>query len=92
MQALEDGIAIIGSQSATARALGVSQAAVWGWLKRKKPLPDKHVLKMELETGIPRGVYRPDLYPDESGHDATRADDRRRTTESPDYGKMAPMR
>ena len=49
-----------------ARALGVSQAAVWKWVKRGKQLPAEHVLTVELQTGISRHDLRPDLYPRES--------------------------
>ena len=48
------------------RLVGVSNAAVWGRLKLNKPLPAEHVLLVERETGIPKEVLRPDIYPDDS--------------------------
>lgn len=61
--ALREAVSRIGSQSATGRLLGVTQAAVWGWLNEGKPLPAEHVLLVERETGIPKEVLRPDIYP-----------------------------
>ena len=55
-----------GSQSALARIVGVSQQAVWKWLRSKKTLPGEHVLLVERETGVSRHDLRPDLYPRES--------------------------
>lgn len=64
--ALRHAVALIGSQSATARTLGVSQTAVWKWLRKGQPLPAEHVLKVEQATGISRHDLRPDLYPREA--------------------------
>lgn len=61
--ALRFAIHKAGSQSALARLLGVSQASVWGWLKRGTPLPPQHVLKVEQRYGISRHELRPDIYP-----------------------------
>ncbi|WP_339507147.1 transcriptional regulator, partial [Pseudomonas sp. EA_15y_Pfl1_P102] len=54
--ALREAISRVGSQSAMGRLVGVTQAAVWGWLKLNKPLPAEHVLLVERETGIPKEV------------------------------------
>lgn len=53
----------MGSQSAMARLLDISQAAVWKWLDEKSVLPAEHVLKVEAATGVPRHDLRPDIYP-----------------------------
>lgn len=60
--ALRAAIKAIGSQSATGRLLGVSQAAVWRWLDKELPLPAEHVLAVEAATGISRHALRPDIY------------------------------
>jgi len=60
---LERAIIAAGSQSALARLLSVSQHAVWQWSRKCKPLPAKHVLKVEFATGVSRHDLRPDLYP-----------------------------
>lgn len=51
-----------GGYAALAKALGLSRATVWGW----REVPPKHVIAVERETGIPRHLLRPDLYPDET--------------------------
>lgn len=48
------------------RLVGVSQAAVWQWLKDEKPLPAEHVLAVEAATGVSRHNLRPDIYPRDS--------------------------
>jgi len=63
--ALARAVEKVGSQSAFAKLLGVSQPSVWAWLKYDKPLPAEFVLKTETETGISRHELRPDLYPRE---------------------------
>lgn len=60
---LERAIEQIGSQRALARLLNISQQAVSGWVKRRSPLPPKHVLAVEIATGISRHELRPDIYP-----------------------------
>lgn len=75
-----------------ARTLGISQNAVSKWLRLGKPLPEKHVLKVEAETHVSRYVLRPDIYPDESGHDAATAADRRRPAADSAFGAMDPTR
>ena len=62
-EALEQGVAIAGGQSATARICGVSQTAVWKWLQSGKRLPAEHVLVMSAATGLSPHLYRPDIYP-----------------------------
>lgn len=44
--------------------LGVSRWAVYRWRKGIKQVPAERVIKMEQVTGIPRGLIRPDIYPD----------------------------
>lgn len=61
--ALRCAVDLIGSQSAMGRLLGVSQRAVWRWVRENKILPAEHVLKVEAATGISRHLLRPDLYP-----------------------------
>jgi len=65
-EALQAAVAAVGSQSAMARLIGLSQAAVWRWLDRKQSLPAEHVLTVEAATGISRHELRPDLYPRET--------------------------
>jgi len=62
-QALDDAIVALGSQAALARLCEVSQPSVFKWLKKRKPLPPQHVLKVEAATGISRHDLRPDIYP-----------------------------
>ena len=63
IKALRDAIDEVGSQSAMARLLGITQASVWGWLNRGTPLPPQHVLKVEAATGVSKHDLRPDIYP-----------------------------
>lgn len=62
LESLQDAVKRVGSQSATARLLGVTQAAVWGWLNRGTQLPAEYVLAIEAATGITKEQLRPDLY------------------------------
>ncbi len=62
LESLKDAVKCIGSQSATARLLGVTQAAVWGWLNRGTQLPAEHVLPIEAATGVSKHRLRPDVY------------------------------
>lgn len=57
----------VGSQSAFARLIGMSQGSVYTWLANGKPLPAEHVLKVSAATGIAKEALRPDLYPVETG-------------------------
>ncbi len=58
-EVLKRAIAILGGESATAKALGLTKQAVWWWYR----CPDVHVVAMEELTGIPGRELRPDLYP-----------------------------
>jgi DNA-binding transcriptional regulator YdaS (Cro superfamily) len=51
------------SQSAMARALGVTQPTIWHWLNKSKRVPAEFALKVEELTGVSRHDLRPDLYP-----------------------------
>ncbi len=57
----------VGSQTAIAKALGISSAAVhkWGQLGR---IPAERVIQLErlAEGQVTRYEMRPDLYPDEA--------------------------
>lgn len=74
--ALQLAVDALASQAAMARLCGVSQPTVFKWLRRNKPLPAEHVLKVEAATGISRHDLRPDIYPRDaasstaSGHGA----------------------
>lgn len=63
--ALRIAVDQIGGQSATARLLKVSQAAVWKWLDEGKALPAEHVLTLEAASHVSRHDLRPDIYPRE---------------------------
>lgn len=52
----------LGGQSATARALDVSQASVWYWLKNDKVSAEYTARLAEL-SGIPAHELRPDVFP-----------------------------
>ena len=70
LESIQRAVAIYGSQSATARARGVSQAAVWKWVHGKAELPAEQVLAIEVDTGVSKHDLRPDLYPhDLKSHD-----------------------
>ncbi|OGT30437.1 MAG: hypothetical protein A3E87_01755 [Gammaproteobacteria bacterium RIFCSPHIGHO2_12_FULL_35_23] len=60
-KALQKAIDVIGSQSAVARAVGVTQQTVYLW----DYVPAHHVLKVEAATNgaVTRHELRPDLYP-----------------------------
>jgi DNA-binding transcriptional regulator YdaS (Cro superfamily) len=62
LESLRTAVLSVGSQSATARLLGVTQAAVWGWLNRGTPLPAEHVLALEDASGVSKHSLRPDIY------------------------------
>ncbi|MCX7284363.1 MAG: YdaS family helix-turn-helix protein [Novosphingobium sp.] len=63
LEALRRLEAAAGSQSALARALGVSQPTVWHWLNVSRRLPAEKVLKAERLYGVSRHELRPDIYP-----------------------------
>lgn len=54
-----------GRQSRLADAIGTSQQNISNWVARGSQIPAEFVLKAETETGIPRHVWRPDIYPPE---------------------------
>lgn len=56
---LEKAIGAMGGISDLARGLGVAQPTVSLWRR----IPAERVLSVEVLTGIPRTVLRPDLYP-----------------------------
>ena len=62
LDALREAIEKIGSQSAMARLLQVTQGSVSKWLSRRKPLPGEHVLAVEAATGVSKHRLRPDIY------------------------------
>lgn len=62
-EALESAVKAMGSQQALADLCGVTQTAVWKWLKSSKRLPAEHVLLVEEATTISRHWLRPDIYP-----------------------------
>lgn len=63
---LAAAIKAAGSQSAFGRLIGRNQSTIHDWLREGKPLPAEYVLLVERETGIPKEVLRPDIYPDDS--------------------------
>ncbi|QCB42209.1 helix-turn-helix domain-containing protein [Sphingomonas sp. PAMC26645] len=63
LAALREAVDAIGSQSATARLLEVTQGAVSKWLSGQRPLPAEHVLAVEAATGVSKHRLRPDIYP-----------------------------
>jgi len=69
LEALNAAIEALGSQSAMARLLEVSQPTVSDWVNRMGQMPadDGKVLKVEAATGISRHELRPDIYPREDG-------------------------
>lgn len=62
-QALELALGRAGSQTALAEICGVSQTAVWKWLRQTKRAKAECVLAIEQATGVSRHDLRPDLYP-----------------------------
>lgn len=57
---LQEAIRAVGGISALARKLGVSQPSVSIWTR----VPAERVIAVEAISAVPRGVLRPDLYPD----------------------------
>jgi len=86
-EALEQAVAIAGSQAALGKICGVSQTAVWKWLQSSKRVPAEYVLPIAVATGVSCCALRPDIYPREIMTDQAvedrfcgidlRADDRR---------------
>lgn len=74
-RALHRAIDALGSQTAMARLLSVSQPSVWRWVHKGQALPPEHVLAVEAATGVSKHALRPDIYPrDKSGHAACPSD------------------
>lgn len=51
----------LGGQSATARAVGVSQATVWYWLKEGR-VSAEYCQKLAVASGVPAHELRPDIF------------------------------
>lgn len=60
--AFRRAVALVGTQVAFARLIGVSQQAVSKRLKAGIPLQPEYVLKVEAATGVSRYELRPDIY------------------------------
>lgn len=65
-EAFAEAVRLAGGQTATARALGVTQGAIWQRLKGGKPAAEGWVLRLEAATGVSKHDLRPDLYPRET--------------------------
>jgi DNA-binding transcriptional regulator YdaS (Cro superfamily) len=59
---LERAVQKLGGQSATARALNVSQASVWYWLKNGK-VSAEYTPKLAQLAGLGPHELRPDIFP-----------------------------
>ncbi len=92
-EALEAALAKAKSQTALADICGVSQPAVWKWLKSSKRLPAEHVLAVEKATGVSRHHLRPDIYPPTDPEKPTRrrraSDEQLGPWDTGDYGNQA---
>ena len=60
--AIADAVLAAGSQSALARAVGVSPQAVQQWVNSGR-VSHRKVLDVERATGVSRTRLRPDIYP-----------------------------
>lgn len=49
-------------QAAVARHLQVTPQAVNQWVKGLRPVPPRHVLVIEADTGVTRHELRPDVF------------------------------
>jgi len=58
---LADAVKAVGSQSAFARLIGMSQTTVYEWLRDGKSLPAELVPLVSRKTQIPAHALRPDL-------------------------------
>lgn len=54
---------IAGSQAALARKIGRPQQTVNDWIVNERPVPPKDAMAIERETGVPKELLRPDVYP-----------------------------
>ncbi|HFX2547830.1 TPA: transcriptional regulator [Pseudomonas aeruginosa] len=66
---IQKAVAVAGSQTALARALGCTPQNVQHMCATGS-VPAKHVLKIEASTGVSRTELRPDLYPASSADHA----------------------
>lgn len=62
MTPIEQAVNIVGGQAALARVIGVSQPAVFKWVRNGRP-GAVYVLAIEKATGVSRHDLRPDIYP-----------------------------
>lgn len=65
MESMKQFIEMYGTQSNAGKAVGVSQATVWGWLHGTHKVSPRYALKIEklTEGKIHRSNLRPDIYP-----------------------------
>ncbi len=63
---LAAAVRAVGTQTAYARLVNRSQSSIYERLRDLKPVHAEDVLLVERETGIPKEVLRPDIYPDDS--------------------------
>lgn len=63
LEALKVAVATAGSQASLAGICGVSQTAVWKWVRLSQRIPAEYVLRVEAATGVSRHQLRPDIYP-----------------------------
>ena len=74
MDALAQAVRLLGNQSSTAKAIGVSPQAVSEVMRRGRRVPAEWCLKLEKATGgaVTAHALRPDLYPKEQSDGDTR--------------------
>lgn len=62
--AIQDAVAIAGSQSELARRIGISQGHLWSWLHRDKKVPAERCAAIERATNgaVSRYALRPDVF------------------------------
>ena len=63
--AIQKAVDAVGSQAALAKAIGISPAVVWQWLKGRRPVAAQHCIP--IETATAGAVNRYDLRPDVFG-------------------------
>jgi DNA-binding transcriptional regulator YdaS (Cro superfamily) len=64
-EGLRAAVTAYGSQSAMAKALGVTQPTISYWLRVGRPLPAELCRDVSKETEIPMARLRPDLFSDD---------------------------
>ncbi|MFN3806748.1 transcriptional regulator [Asticcacaulis sp.] len=62
-EALHSALAAAGGQSGLARICGVSQTAVWKWLRQAGQISAEHCITAAEATGVSAHDLRPDIYP-----------------------------